>query len=282
MPMRRPNNRRNLDVAIHRATSSEEEFVRFRTTMANAIVGQMLPGGVVKGGAALKLRYGNAETRFTTDLDMAGGEDIGAFVEELDARLAQGWEGFTGRVVPREPAHPVGIPAGYVMQPFDIKMAYLGRSWCTVPLEVGHNEIGDADEPDWCISPDITAMFAQLGFPEPGPVPLMPLHHQIAQKLHGLSEPGSERAHDLVDLQLIMRDESVDLNKVRETCERLFAYRQAHAWPCEVIAGAEWPGIYADAADGLDVIQDVPGAVAWANRLVEKIAASTASSTSPS
>ena len=260
-------------MAIHRVTSSEEEFVRFRTTMANTIVGQMLPGGVVKGGAALKLRYGNAETRFTTDLDTARGEDIGAFVEELDARLEQGWEGFTGRVAPREPAHPAGVPAGYVMQPFDIKLAYMGRAWCTVPLEVGHNEIGDADEPDWHISPDIAAMFVQLGFPEPDPVPLMPLHHQIAQKLHGLSEPGSERAHDLVDLQLIMRDESVDLRKVRETCERLFAYRQAHAWPCKVAVGAGWPGVYADAADGLDVIQDVSETVAWANGLVGRIAA---------
>ena len=38
-------------MAIRRVTDSEKEFVRYRTTMANAVVGQMLPGGVVKGGA---------------------------------------------------------------------------------------------------------------------------------------------------------------------------------------------------------------------------------------
>ena len=42
----------------------------------------------------------------------------------------------------------------------------------------------------------------ELGFPEPGPVPCMRLEHQIAQKLHAASSPGSNRAHDLIDLQI--------------------------------------------------------------------------------
>lgn len=274
MPMKRPNNRRNLDMAIRRVTDSEKEFVRYRTTMANAVVGQMLPGGVVKGGAALKLRYGNASTRFTTDFDAARVKGVDAFVDDLDEKLAEGWEGFTGRVVPRKPPSPDGIPMAYVMQPYDIKMAYLSRAWCTVPLEVGHNEIGDADEPEWAISPEIVAMFTQLGFPEPGPVPLMPLCHQVAQKLHALSGSGSDRAHDLVDLQLMMQNSQFDLVKIRETCERLFSYRQAHEWPCAIKRGPNWAGLYHDAAEGLPVIQDVDEAVEWGNALVERIAAS--------
>ena len=53
-------------MAIHRITESEESFVQYRTTMANTIVGQMLPSGVVKGGASLKIRYGVSAARFTT------------------------------------------------------------------------------------------------------------------------------------------------------------------------------------------------------------------------
>ena len=179
--MKRPNNRRNLDIAMHRVTESDEAFVRYRTTMANTIVAQMLPSGVVKGGASLKVRYGFAATRFTTDLDTARSDDLDAFIAQLETSLAKGWEGFTGRVAPREPAHPEGVPPAYVMQPFDIKLDYSGRAWCTVPLEVGHNEIGDADEVDWFISPDIMDMFTALGFPRPKPLPLMKLHYQIAQ-----------------------------------------------------------------------------------------------------
>lgn len=261
-------------MAIRRITEDEREFVRYRTTMANVIVGQMLPSGVVKGGTALKLRFGNAETRFTTDLDTARAEDLNAFIDELDARLARGWEGFTGRVVSRKPASPKSVPPQYVMQPFSVKISYLGRSWCTVQLEVGHNEIGDANEPEHFVSRDIADMFLHLGFPEPEPIPLMPLHHQIAQKLHGLSEPGSERVHDLVDLQLIMRVEGIDLALVRSTCERLFAYRQAHGWPCTIDAASDWESIYGEASEGLTVIQDVGEAVAWANELVRKIESS--------
>lgn len=45
------------------------------------------------------------------------------------------------------------------MRPFAVKLSYNGKPWLTVELEVGHDEIGDADEPDWGISPDIVDFF---------------------------------------------------------------------------------------------------------------------------
>ena len=132
--MKTPNSRRNLDEAIKRAFGAD--YLQARTAMANAIVGQMLPEGVVKGGSALKLRFGDAATRFTTDLDTARVHDVETFVDMLDERLAVGWCGFTGHVVPRSPAHPEGVPEQYVMQPYDVKLSYNGKSWLTVPLEI--------------------------------------------------------------------------------------------------------------------------------------------------
>jgi hypothetical protein len=70
------------------------------------------------------------------------------------------------------------------MQPFEAKLSYNGKSWLTVPLEVGHNEIGDADEPDFKVANDIVVLFEKVGSPAPSPIPCMALHHQIAQKLH--------------------------------------------------------------------------------------------------
>ena len=143
--MKRPNSMRHLDDAIRRECGGDQAaYVRLRTLMANAVVARMLPDGVVKGGSAIKMRYGNARTRYTTDLDTATATDPAAYAELLGAALACGWEGFTGRVVPKEPAHPRDVPEEYVMRPFDIRLAYLGKPWCTVPLEVGHDEIGDA------------------------------------------------------------------------------------------------------------------------------------------
>lgn len=54
-----PNSRRNLDITIGRLAKDSDEAVRIRRTMANAIVGQLLPDRAVKGGSSLKLRFGD-------------------------------------------------------------------------------------------------------------------------------------------------------------------------------------------------------------------------------
>lgn len=171
MIAKRPNSMRHLDDSIRRECGGDQAaYVRLRTLMANAVVARMLPDGVVKGGSAIKMRYGNARTRYTTDLDTATATDPTAYAGFLGAALAHGWEGFTGRVVPREPAHPRDVPEEYVMRPFDVRLAYLGKPWCTVPLEVG-----DADDADWVDLEDAAAAFAALGFPSPGRAPLIRL-----------------------------------------------------------------------------------------------------------
>lgn len=147
--------------------------------------------------------------------------------------MATGWEGFTGRLVELPKAHPEGVPEPYVMQPYAVKLSYLGRPWCTVDLELGYNELGDADHADMVVPADANELLAAMGLPEFGPIPLMALHYQIAQKLHGASEPGSQRAHDLVDLQIMVENGEIELRATRNTCIRLFSYRRMQAWPPE-------------------------------------------------
>lgn len=176
------------------------------------------------------MRFGDTVTRFTTDLDTATTMPPDLYAEQLNEALTKGWEGFTGRVVTREPAKPKDVPPEYVMRPFDVKLSYSGKPWCTVPLEVGYNEIGDAEETEWVRLYDVEKIFAELGFPALNEVPLMPLSYQIAQKIHALTS-GSDRVRDLIDLQLIASNATIDLKATRRTCERLFAYRKMQAWP---------------------------------------------------
>lgn len=268
---KRPNSRRNLDAAIERAFGPGKHFVQKRILVANAVVGQMLSSGVVKGGSSLKFRWGDGGTRFTNDLDTAYSTSLEKFKAEMNASLARGWNGFSGRLVTKAPAKPKAVPTQYVMQPFEVKLAYNGKSWLTVPLEVGHNEIGDADEAEYRIASEIVELFERIGLPKPSPVPCMPLHHQIAQKLHGSSEEESTRAHDLIDLQLIVGNETVDFGKTKATCERLFAYRKLQAWPPVIKRNGNWKEIYDAQKVGLRVLDDVDDAVAWANDLVRRI-----------
>lgn len=268
---KRPNSRAHLDRAIERLFGNYEKSIETRSIMANAIVGQMLKGGVVKGGSGLKLRYGMSMTRATMDLDTACKGDIQAFAERLSQSLAAGWCGFSGTVVKRDPAKPRNVPTQYVMQPYAVRLAYNGQPWCTVDLEIGFNELGDAEESDFALSDEVAQIFSAMGFPVPDAVPLMKCEHQIAQKLHGLTEPGSRRAHDLIDLQLIADRSQIDLAKVSELCRRLFLFRRMQPWPPRVVKGADWETAYDDANFKRGVSRTLDEAIDWANSLIEKI-----------
>lgn len=271
MGTKRPNSKRNLDMAIRRLGRGAVDYLNARTLIANAIVCELMPAGAVKGGSALKMRFGGDTTRATTDLDVARAIDLELFVAEFEKNLAEGWNGFTGRLVRKTPATPDGVPAAYVMQPFEIKLSYNDAPWCTVMFELGFDEIGDADNPDWVAQDEVSGVLKALGFPAVHPAPLMQLHHQIAQKLHAASEEGSTRAHDLIDLQLIVAKGSVDYSKTLATCKRLFAYRGAQAWPPTIVENANWAEIYAEQAAGLEVLPTVAEAVKWANELIVRI-----------
>ena len=273
--MKRPNTCANLIKAIN-ALAKGCDPVRLSRAMANAIVGQLLPDGVVKGGSSLMFRYGADATRYTRDIDAARRMDLAAYLERLEDALDAGWNGFTGTLAEVAPPRPRGVPRRYVMLPYDIKLSYLGRPWQTVRIEIGHNEIGDADESEGALPDELAKVFESLSFPVPQPLPVMGLSHQVAQKLHAVSEPGSERAHDLIDLQLIAGLSSLNLPDVRSKCERLFAYRRNQAWPPAIVAGETWASVYeaalATVRDKGAILPTVSEAVAWANRLVARIA----------
>lgn len=266
-----PTSVRSLDQRIRNLEGSEDLALRRRLGMALVVVGQMLPEGAIKGGSAMALRYGR-RTRFTRDLDAARVQTLARFRSDFEDSLAAGWAGFTGRLIEKAAPRPVGVPGSYVMQPFDVKLGYRGRPWCTVKFELGHNEIGDADKPEYQLADDLARLFIDVGLDAPEPVRVMRADHQVAQKLHAASEAGSERARDLVDLQLLDRGEDLDLAQVKATCIRLFEYRQRQVWPPTIAIGEGWATLYEAAVEDIDVLRDVDAAVAWTNDLIRRIA----------
>ena len=139
-------------------------------------------------------------------------------------------------------------------------------------MEVGHNEIGDADECEMVSAPEVlTELFSFLALPKPLSIPMMKLEFQVAQKLHGASAPGSKRAHDLVDLQLILNNSKINFEFARSLCQKLFTYRKVHQWPPVIVKGEEWESVYNAQRRGLDVLETVDEAITWANALIEQI-----------
>jgi len=267
-----PKTVRSLEQRIRNLAGRDDLALRRRISMALVVVSQMLPEGAIKGGSAMALRYGR-NTRFTQDVDAARLQSLDAFQGDFEQSLATGWAGFTGRLVKRPAPKTPAVPNAYVMQPFEVKLEYRGRSWCTVKFELGHNEIGGADEPVHQLADDLVDLFTEVGFEAPRPVPVLRAEHQIAQKLHALSADGSERARDLVDLQLLEQREDLDLSVVAATCGRLFRYRQQQEWPPTIGVGANSDTLYLEAAEGLEVRHAVEEAVTWANDFIRRIAA---------
>lgn len=114
-----------------------------------------------------------------------------------------------------------------------------------------------------------------VGLPAPQPLPVLAVEHQVAQKLHACTVVNpktgrNERAHDLVDLQILAQEETINLVALRSVGSRLFASRGTHDWPPKVMSYPEWETLYAEAADGLAVFDTVEAAVSWANDLVHR------------
>jgi len=273
-----PSNLRSLQARIDNEAAARNQPVRrIMRAVANVAVGQMLPPSVVKGGTAMKLRVGEPGSRFTPDFDASRSTEISLddYIDELADRLADGWSGFTGTVEQEDAATPDGVPAEYVMQPFSIRLAFRGRHWLTVAFELGHDEIGSTKHHDLRIADDLIKLFGSLGLETPEPIPVLASDHQIAQKLHACTyinpKTGqNDRAHDLVDLQILEQEEVIDIAAVAATGKRLFAARQGHAWPPTVVQYDRWETIYTEAASGLDVINNVTDAVTWANDFIAR------------
>lgn len=274
-PVRDPG---SVNELRRRVTSLAEDrnitVKRLQAFVANVIVGQMLPETAIKGGTGLKLRFGDTLTRETPDLDTAFRGDLTEFRESFERNGAHGWGPFTARIVEGRKRGPEHLPAAYVMQPFTVKLNYRNKPFGSVTVEVGYDELeATTDEaPETVASTEAAQIFAALGLPEPGPLRVLPLHHQAAQKIHACSEPGSDRAHDLVDLQIMAP--GLDTRLVAETCRRLFAFRQLHAWPPVITPATDWAPAYKDAALGLEVLTGIDEAVAWVNDYIVRLAAS--------
>lgn len=271
--MKPPHNVAFLERAIRRLAPTNEESVRLRVMMANVIAGQFLEGAVMRGGGSLKLRYGEATTRFTIDFDAARSIAEEDFIERYNRRISGGWGDFGGRLVKVAKPHPRNIPAEYVMQPFEVKLTYRNHPWCTVDLEVSYDEVGDADSYDLVKLPDeILELFSDSHLPQPQPIPLMRIAHQMAQKLHGVTDVRTIRVQDLVDLQLMMAREAVDLAEVQKICIRLFANRRLQPWPSFIVPTQEWGLAYGEMKGNLPVLPSINEAVTWANDLISRIA----------
>jgi len=224
--------------------------------------------------------------RFTAASPVPRPSTGGPLLHELLADAGEvGWEGFTAIFTPPE---EIEVPSLTVKpRRFVAKLSYHGQRFASVPIEVSMVEAGNAESFD-AVSSNALAL---VGVPVEVTVPCMTVPWQIAQKLHActatLTAPRIiDRAHDLVDLQLLeVPLADADLRATRLACLAVFEARAEHLWPPRIQAQPHWPTIYDRAREGLDHI-DLAGTVADAadrvQRFVARIDQAAASEPAPS
>ncbi len=226
---------------------------------------------VLKGGAAIELRLG-LRARATKDFDATFRHAVLNMVEHLDDALRRGHGDFTATRTELEPIAETGA------QRVDIKLAYRGRSWATVQLEVAPAEGEAGLEIDRLPGKPLDA----LGLDAPTDVPCVSVRYQIAQKLHACTEVPSEgrnndRFRDLIDLLLL--EELIEpggWTGLRAACEEIFELRSMHPWPPVVTVFTGWSDTYpALAAEVGFPISDVNDAAQRVQGLIERIADTT-------
>lgn len=279
MPDGPPTNLRSLQARLrNHANATGQALGRVQRLIGVLIVGQMLSDtgiGVVKGGSNLEVRLGLRATRASSDLDVVRNRTVEEFRDTLAGALAEGWQGFGGRIVDRG-VIAAPVPDTYRPHRFEVKLEYKAQAFQTVTLEVAVEEIDALAVVEAVRSDDGAAIFDAVGLPQPHPVLALSLDQQIAQKLHACTAPDeaswvNDRAHDLVDLQLTEALHQGPLSVIRASCERLFASRRRHPWPPTVSMRNGWTEQYAEEAEGLDVLLDIEAAVVWTNDYIGQI-----------
>ena len=191
----------------------------------------------VKGGVALELRL-HPTPRATDDIDLVihGTDNL---MQALDrSLLSQNDEprvhgGFTFQ----RKGEPRDLLNGAWRT--EITVRYEGTAWNTISVDVAGEEIPYV-APEYIKAIDLSA----LRLHGPAVVPCLPLHHQLAQKIHGMTQPPkegrrNERSKDLIDVLLI--DAFVgDLSELRRTCVSVFAARGTHEWPPTLEVYEHW------------------------------------------
>jgi hypothetical protein len=270
---------------------------RARVLLCALIVSQMLPDAVaVKGGMGLKLRFGERGTRATSDLDVFTRTRGEAFEKAFQARLFQGW----GTVPPsrgqqsRDPRAPARVAfratlramkvynpglarPESVMHPYRVSLSFLGKAWGSVEVEVSDLDIEADAHGREDIDGEVMSFAAEFGFGTLHRVNLVDVEYQIAQKIHAVTDPRYQRAHDLVDLQVLWMA-GPNLTALHDLCVAIFDRRAEQVWPpLPLRSMSGWNLAYADARQETEaagerlVLPNVEEARAWLAHVIEHV-----------
>lgn len=198
------------------------------------------PAFIFKGGVVMELRL-HRRARATQDVDLILEHPSADLVAELEQAIAKESNGFTFR----RKGDPIVMLNGAVRM--EIQVTFKGKPWTTIPVDLARFEAGGTEVERLPAIP-----LQEFGIEGPAFITCIALHQHIAQKLHGVTRPGSQehpndRFRDIVDI-LLLREMIADLSQLRSPCEILFKARGTHPWPPEFNPPTTWSAPFSQMA----------------------------------
>lgn len=233
-----PSNIRSIDDRLrNRAKVEGIEQRRLRHRLAVVILADAMQAAleadeklVIQGGTAMMLRFGIPNSRSSKDLDAMLRGEIPSFLDRLRKQGRTARSGWTFTVSRESLIEVPGLPVK--PRRAEIKLAYRGRPFATVKLELSAEEGEAADKHDEVTADDPVTLGIDNHLVE---APLMTVPYQVAQKLHACTtrddDRPNDRAHDLVDLTALAPLAVEQRHQVRVACVEIFELRGAQKGP---------------------------------------------------
>jgi hypothetical protein len=279
-PKRPPRRRSHLERLVEAyARENDVPQARVRNLISSlALIGALQrvqdrgagPRFLIKGGVAMELRLGT-QARPTNDFDVVFRRQLPELPDALDEAFTEPYAGFEFS----RSGEPEYIRDTSTQRQV-IKIAFHGRGWQTLTVEVARPEGSRGGDPELVLA---AVSISQFGLDSPKQIAVMAIRYQIAQKLHAVTEqpPDRENARywDLIDL-LLLRGLLEIFPPVREACIEVFENRETHPWPPELLVPASWEQPYAAEAEKLSFTPaDVHAAAAEVRAFIAEIDAAT-------
>jgi predicted nucleotidyltransferase component of viral defense system len=249
-------------------------YQKVEIEVAKVVVSQMLPDfALIKGGSSLSLMYELTLTRYTKDLDLVIKEDFAKLKTKFEKNLKEGFSSFTGKIIVHDSATPdrTTMPKGAKMIPCDVRLSYKGKPFKTLRVEVVPDLNDEFSDARTLVINEGAKILRALNLEDPNKETLhISVEKQIAQKIHGLTRPGSTRGHDLMDIQRYLQEEFVDYKKLNDALIDVFERNDTHKYPPSFDSLSDAIRIgYEGLVDDYDDLQTFDNAVRLAKNAVD-------------
>lgn len=183
-----------------------------------------------KGGTALAWRLALSAARPTRDLDLASRDSRAELMRRIISLHGHAWGPFEiGTPKIKTVRVPTGIDYDDALVVARVPIRFRNSRWLTVTLEMAPNSqlrFGEHILPNV----EMREILESLGLPAVTALPVISIERQMAEKLHALTVPSSDRGKDLYDLCLIDELIPFEMPLLAVAVRQVFEDRATHSW----------------------------------------------------